>query len=133
MRKEIVIFGAAKKAGILPRFLPGHAAIGAAGGGGIRNLGVAFEELIEEFVDRDVGLLDGVAGFLGAGFTEVDVVRLAVGDLDHMNGCGFIASFAEVELHVGSLFGRPFLLSAGIAGIPVANRRHMVLPSTPLV
>src|SRR5215216_2374670 len=70
--EEVVILGAAQKAGIL-EFLPAHAAVGAAGDGGVADLGVGFQELIEEFVDGDVGLLN-VAGFLGAGVAQVDVV-----------------------------------------------------------
>jgi hypothetical protein len=57
---------------------------------------VGFEELVEELVDGDVGLLD-VAGFLGARVAEVDVVGFAAGDFGHVDGCGFVASFAEMH------------------------------------
>ena len=69
VEEEVVVFGAAEESGVF-EFLPVHAAVGAAGSLGIADLGVGFEELVEEFVDGDVGLLD-VAGFLGAGVAEV--------------------------------------------------------------
>ena len=58
--EEVVVFGAAQEAGVF-EFLPGHATVRAAGDGGVGDLGLGLEELVEQFVDGDVRLLD-VAG-----------------------------------------------------------------------
>lgn len=95
VKEEVVILGTAEETGIL-EFLPGHAAVGTAGDGGIADLGVGLEELIEEFVDGDVSLLD-VTGFLCTGVAKVDIVGLAAGDFRHVDGGGLVASFTEMH------------------------------------
>ena len=62
VEEEVVVFGAAQEAGIF-EFVPRHATVGAARNGGIGNLGVGFEELVEKFVNRDMCLVD-IAGLL---------------------------------------------------------------------
>jgi hypothetical protein len=97
VEEKFVVLGAAEETGVL-ELLPRHAAVGAAGGGGIGDLGMGFEELTKKFVNWNMGLLD-VAGFLGAGVAEVDFVGFTPGDFGHMDRCGFIASFAEMLRH----------------------------------